>query len=279
MSALFPPIIIDGPRPRLQKNLSMRLFTALPLILLSASLATAREKAEQKVVPGKPAARAGKQDEADKALDDAREFREKGEFAKALERHEWYHANALRINPAQYGVRLSFALSDWMRLGEKFPPAIASLKRIRDEGTKTLEEGKGNAALFHDVESINSKLSEEDASIALFKKLDANHPALAGKCFNMISETLMEKNEMDLFAKYVGDPKTYLAGHIETYVLTSDHIRKGPRGEAGVLRFKNRLIDLTLTLAKLATDKGDAALAAELKAMTHKVAPDPRVAP
>src|SRR5687768_14091823 len=94
-------------------------------------------------------------DEADQALNDARALREAGEFAKALDRHEWYHANALRINPAQYGVRLSFALGDWMKLGKKYQPALASLKRLRDEGTTTIEEGKGTRALFSDVEAIN----------------------------------------------------------------------------------------------------------------------------
>lgn len=256
----------------------MRLLPSiLSLLCLSAPISLAQVKA--KPAPGKPtpAERAAGKKQVDQALDDARTFREKGEFAKALERHEWYHANALRFAPAQYGVRLSFALGDWIELGKQYPPAIASLKRIRDEGTKTLEDGKGDAHLFHDVETINDRLSESDATIVLFKKLDAEHPALAADCFRMISRTLIEKNEMELFAKYIGDPKAYLTEQIETFTLTAGHIRKGPRGEAAVIPFKNRLIELTLTLAKLATDKGDPALAAELKAMTNKAAPDPRL--
>jgi len=253
----------------------------LSLLCLSAPISLAKVKAvpapEKPATPITPAARAAAEKQVDQALDDAGTFREKGEFAKALERHEWYHANALRLAPAQYGVRLSFALSDWMKLGKQYPPAIASLKRIRDEGTKTLEDGKGDAHLFHDVEAINGRFSETDATIALFKKLDAEHPALAAECFRMVSRTLIQMNETELVAKYVGDPKVYLAQQIETFTLSAEHIRKGPRGEGAVIPFKNRLIDLTLTLAKIATDKGDPALAAELKEMTNKVAPDPRL--
>jgi hypothetical protein len=62
-------------------------------------------------------------DEARKALDDAREFSLGGKFKEALERHIWFHNQALEKEPTYYGVRLSFALSDWVALGRKHPEA------------------------------------------------------------------------------------------------------------------------------------------------------------
>jgi len=256
----------------------MRLLPAtLFLAIASAAISSAqftdaeRKQAFDQPVTGAPT------DEAAVALSDARTFRKKGEFANALASHEWFHANALRINPGYYGMRLSFALSDWMVLASQYPPALESLKRIRDEGTKTLEEGKGNVVLFHDVESINSKFSEEAASIGLFKKLDASHPELAKQCFRIISTTLIEKGELPLFDKYVGDPKAYLNREIQAYELGVKQLANDPRAKDGIAYFKQKLITVTLTLVKIANEKSDPALAAELKAMTDEVVPDPRL--
>ena len=64
------------------------------------------------------------EDVAKKALDDARSYSKSGDYAKALERHEWFHKNALGIEPSYYGVRLSFALSDWMLFLRREPPTL-----------------------------------------------------------------------------------------------------------------------------------------------------------
>lgn len=261
------------------------LRSALCLSALAVSGASAAEPSPQpqppppapalSQMPGAP----GAGDAAAHALNDAREFRKKGEFAKALERHEWFHANALQVSPAYYAIRLSYALSDWMVLANQYPLALVSLKRVRDEVTKKVEDGKGVPSDFHEVIAINDKFSEHSASIGLFKKLDATQPQLAQQCFRIISGTLIDKGELELYAKYVGDPKAYLTREIDAYQLSVTQLGKQPRGEQALAHFKKKLIAATLTLAKISKDKGDPALAAELKAMANKVVPDPLLAP
>ncbi|RYD32658.1 MAG: hypothetical protein EOP86_15195 [Verrucomicrobiaceae bacterium] len=75
------------------------------------------------------------------ALEAARQFEMAVKYAEALERHEWFHENTLRIDPLMAGVRLSFALGDWVRLGKKYPPAMESLRRIRDLKTRAIRTG------------------------------------------------------------------------------------------------------------------------------------------
>lgn len=251
------------------------LLPILSLSILAAAASPAQGVGPIKLPPPKPLP--AKVDDAAKALTDARQFRKDGEFAKALERHEWFHANALEINPGYYGMRLSFALSDWMVLASQYPPALESLKRVRDEGTKKLEDGQGDAGLFHDVITINGKLSEDAASIALFKKLDATQPELANKCFRMISTVLIDKGELELFDKQAGDPKVFLAREIDAYKLGVEKLSNDPRAKQGIEHFRQKLINVTLTLAKIATEKGNAALATELKETANKVVPDPRL--
>ncbi|RYD22568.1 MAG: hypothetical protein EOP87_26925 [Verrucomicrobiaceae bacterium] len=141
-----------------------------------------------------------------KALDDAREFTKEGKYKEALERHIWFHDHALAKNPAYYGVRLSFALSDWIALGAKYPEALAALRKIRDDKTARLAGGEDNRPLFHDVESINGALGEPRATVELFRKLDAGRPVFAASVVDMAGETLVDAGEFALVKKYMGDP-------------------------------------------------------------------------
>ncbi len=145
-------------------------------------------------------------DEARKALDDAREFTREGKYKEALERHIWFHNHALDKEPSYYGVRLSFALSDWVALGRKYPEALDALKKIRDEKTARLVGGEDSEPLFHDVESINSALGDRGATVELFRKLDDGRPVFAASVIDMAGEPLVKAGEFGLVKKHMRDP-------------------------------------------------------------------------
>ncbi len=216
--------------------------------------------------------------EATTALKDARAFARASEFEKALERHEWYHANALNVEPSQYGVRLSFALSYWKQLGDKYPPALASLTALRDQGTQAALDGKAAPELFHDVVSINRTMKEEAKSVPLFKTLVEKQPDFAKKCFRYMDDTLVDAGELELFEKYSGDLADYLKRKIDHHVNLIRMIGARPGSERSVKSFEEKLITMTITLSDYAVKKGHADLAAKLKQMTAEVIADPRLA-
>ena len=213
--------------------------------------------------------------EATKALNDAQSFARAGEFEKALERHQWYHANALSVEPSQYGVRLSFALSYWKKLGDKYPPALASLTNLRDQGTQAALDGKGKPELFHDVIAINRVLKEEAKSVALFKTLTEKQPDFAKQCFRYIDKTLVEAGELKLFESYSGDLESYLKREIDGHVRLVGMISARPGSERSVKDFEEKLVAMTNSLSDYAMKNGKADLAAKLKQMTAEVVPDP----
>lgn len=146
-------------------------------------------------------------DQAKKALDDAERFAQQGEYEKALERHVWFHENALKIKPSYYGVRLSFALSYWVELGKKYPKAMETLKSIRDQKTSRLIAGEHNRELFHDVESINDHIAEMDATVELFEYLDRTNPQFAESIYDIADKSLFKSERYSLARKYLGNPK------------------------------------------------------------------------
>ncbi len=136
---------------------------------------------------------------------DARRLAQSGDYAGALAKHVWFHNNALALRPSYYGVRLSFALSDWVELGRKYPPAMQKLKSIRDEKNAGLSSGTKDRELFHDVVSINEHLGEQEKTVQLFKKIDASDPEFASNVYDLADSALLENKEYALAKKHLGD--------------------------------------------------------------------------
>src|SRR4051794_1771272 len=78
------------------------------------------------------------QDDARQVLADAKRLEEQGDFSGALAKYIWFHDNALKSDPSLGGVRLSYALRDWIKLGKQYPEALERLKSIRDEKTEKI---------------------------------------------------------------------------------------------------------------------------------------------
>jgi hypothetical protein len=92
----------------------------------------------------------GEKPDLQKILSDAKDFMTKGQYEEALQRHIWYHNHALEYDQGQTGVRLSFALSQWVELGRRYPKAKQALIEIRDCDTQKLAGGEGYFNLFRD---------------------------------------------------------------------------------------------------------------------------------
>src|SRR5687768_17293473 len=81
-------------------------------------------------------------------LQEIRRLTSEGKYEEALNKHLWFHEES-KSSIGMGGVRLSFALSHWMELGEAYPPALAALKAIRDANEAKLLEGAGGFREFH----------------------------------------------------------------------------------------------------------------------------------
>jgi hypothetical protein len=144
--------------------------------------------------------------EATDALDAAQKLAAQGKCEEALQKQIWYHNHALQIDPAQYGVRLSFALLYWVQLGKKYPPALKALRQIRDEKTARLIGGELNRSLFDDIVAINQNLDESKATVEAFKKIEVDRPTFASSIAERADQALFDGKEYQLEKKYLCDP-------------------------------------------------------------------------
>ncbi len=124
-----------------------------------------------------------------------------------------------------YGVRLSFALSYWKELGEKYPPAMKALVETRDRKTKELISGKENYELFHDVVSFNETLGEPEKTISLFEKIEEK-PEVARNYWDLAKDTVIAAKRYDIVRRYIANP-------------TDEFIRLKARYDQGVTLYEH----------------------------------------
>ena len=170
-----------------------------------------------------------------KIFEEMRKDTDAGRYKVALQKHVWFHKNALKYEPSLYGVRLSYALGDWKRLGAKYKPAIKKLKEIREESVKTItaKQPKGSSAkseeaahgLFHDVSSIDDTLGQTNKTAELFVKLDEENKSLATKVYKIAQPALLESKKYELCSKYISpkrDVKQIISGYKLDLQLSKD---------------------------------------------------------
>jgi len=201
-----------------------------------------------------------------------------GEYEKALERTLWFHENALKHEPGMFGVRLSFAMGDWMELAEKYPPAMKAMHKVRDEKTAKLKSGKGNFNLFMDVNAFNRTLKEEDKTIALFRLLDGKQPDLAKKCWTVAKQIVIKNKDYDLADKYLGNLLTEFDEIKERYEMMVSRSDKNRPGYSHLKNLnENRFVEQTLLLIETAQALKESDTAKEIKQRALKVLDDRRL--
>jgi hypothetical protein len=156
----------------------------------------------------------------------------------ALAKHEWFHANALSIEPSLSGVRLSFALSYWHELAKEYPPALTKLKEIRDRAKSNVMEGKEVFESFLELAAINRTLDEESITKDAFEALERENPKAAKQVFESAKPSLVRAKAYAVLGKYV-EPKSDFARASQMYGQ-GKKLADDPRFGARHLEFANK---------------------------------------
>jgi len=151
-----------------------------------------------------------KDSDASRALKEARSFVKAREYSSALEKYIWFHNHALEYDPAMSGVRLSYAIAEWVELGEDYRPARVALEAIRDEKSRQLASGSQEIRLFLDVRAINVALGQENRTHELFAHIAEQNREFAQKCFPAAIESLVNAKEFLMARSFMPSPDEQL---------------------------------------------------------------------
>lgn len=163
---------------------------------------------------------------ASERLQTARDAVLNGAYELALENYIWFHHNALSEQPSFYGVRLSYALDEWLLLAEQYPPALTALLLIRDQKVSRLLAGECDYELFNDVATINEYLKQETATYELFKSIDNVAPDFAVECAATARPALLVCGDYALAKKFIPAPQTNIEHYIAKFKRGLDYAAK-----------------------------------------------------
>lgn len=149
------------------------------------------------------------------ALQEAKEFTRNGQFAEALDKHVWYHENSRGTSHA--GVRLSFAMTDWKKLGEVFPAAKEKLSSLRDQAAKAALSDTPNPLAVNEVIAIDRTMEEAKRSLEFINNLAEKHPAAAKASYWYVRDLLMEHREYALCRHLSPEPEAEFKSIRETW--------------------------------------------------------------
>jgi len=148
-------------------------------------------------------------------LGEVKADRSQGRYADALEKLEWFYANANdAARPIRRTTQLPFAAAEWGKLAKLHPPAHVSLLDKRDRAEKRVREGGDPAIWFREVTMFNKELDDPARNVVLFKWLHENKPENAKQAFRYIDEQLFEAREYKLCGQYI-DADASMNGLIE----------------------------------------------------------------
>ena len=165
----------------------------------------------------------------------ARQAREEGRFEDALNDHLWLHEHALEVSPDWNGVRLSFALRDWIYLAQQFPSARAALQAIRDRESARMLKGEATVERFREIASINEALGEVPATHQLFLSLDSIDSAVAEQCAELAMNALVKCEDFQLARRFLPSPRQRIAQLAERLNGAADALAGQPASAAPTL--------------------------------------------
>jgi hypothetical protein len=135
----------------------------------------------------------------------ARDAARRGAHAEALEKYLWFHHYALERSPSLAGMRV-YAFSEWVELGNAYPPAMEALELIQSDNLRLLKEGSCERIRFHEFAFINQCLGRFELTTTLFAELAERQAEFAQTCFRIALPTLVRTRSFALARRFVRSP-------------------------------------------------------------------------
>ena len=226
-----------------------------------------------------PAVTRGEQPDPEQVRNEANAFMQRGEFEESMRRHLWYHENAEKLVPGLSAVRRSFALSDWVELGRRYPKARQALVEVRDHKTHEISEGRGYFDLFTDVASINGYLQADRATCALFKQLQKADAALASQCYFAAEDALVKEREYAVCLEYIPNAQAKFEQLLQVWKLDRQNESKRPplKGSTPPPNADSRLVTKIRQLIEILVGAGRKTEAQRILEQALDLVADPRL--
>ena len=154
-----------------------------------------------------------------KVLEAARSAAKAEDYATALRNYEYFFEHALQDQGPDhnfYGVRLSYCLYEWARLGIKYPLALQSLESKAAEALAAFEATR-NPEKFHDFLAIFECLGQRDAVVTKFVEYHYSNQELANLTVRFMWDRLVEAARWDVCSRYLANAEAKYSSALDKF--------------------------------------------------------------
>jgi hypothetical protein len=175
-------------------------------------------------------------------LQHIRKLTQEKKYPEALAAHQQFF-EASRSSSGMGGVRLSFALYDWIDLGNAYPPAMDALNDLSASHRKIILAGKSDFGIFHEYKAINEILGKNKETIETFVQVETKFPKQAEHYYLVMKDTLVQEEQLDVVARNANDP-----------IYEFEKIRYSREQSLSEMRKNKKLYDLVFINAQFNKD-------------------------
>lgn len=165
---------------------------------------------------------------AGQVLDEARAAFVGNDFETSLEKYEWFFDHALDEDKASYyGVRLSYCLIEWSKLGAQYPKAAERLATKCVE-RKLLFEKTKDPEYFHDYVVISKYLNQTTKALDTFMTWHKSDQNSASLIVGFVWESLIDSKAWDVCGAYIENSDEFYERAINKYVQAMSVFLENP---------------------------------------------------
>ena len=147
----------------------------------------------------------------------AREAFQAGNYSESLRLYEYFFDQTFDDESGSfYGVRLSYCLSEWARLGRHYPDAKVRLEQKAEESLGLFDKTQ-HPERFHDYLSIHKYLKSSPLALQAFLDRHKKNPALAATIVSFIWDKLISEGQWSICSHYVTDSKAAYGLALDKY--------------------------------------------------------------
>jgi len=161
----------------------------------------------------------------EEVLEDAYEDYSAKRFAEALRKFEWLFLFGHKADPVFDSVRISFVVGGWNDLAEKYPPAKAKLKLLRDARFELVLKSNEKETIvegFRDVAAIDFATGGQANTARAFTTLHDSSQTNAKLVIGLAKDALFAEGTYSLLNLYI-DPYSEIQVAKKQMVEFSQH--------------------------------------------------------
>ncbi len=196
--------------------------------------------ASEWVVPEKP--------NPQEILFEARDDVENKQYKTALLKYIWIHEHSLSHRYSFFGVRNSFALDEWHKLGDSYPLAREKFHEYREKTKQQVLSKKDLLLNFSDFHAFSRILGKQGESIELFLWIEKNVSFMSDATYAFAKYDLLKLGRFDILNRYIKPEFEYKKA--ELIYKSSIEFNKGKIDESSESMFITEIQQLVIILHK-----------------------------